>query len=114
MKSKEKPISDKQMASIHIAYREFAKLLNDAGYDVKRACDEGLIGNVPIPFTEQNVKVMFGYNVLEALFPEKFENPNAPKHPRLNSAETQLAFETLNAAMGKLFGVSMDFPHKED
>ena len=112
MKTKEKDISDKQMASIHIAYREFAKLLNDAGYDIKRAIEEGLIGSIGVPFTEQNVKQIFGYTILRALYPEKFEEPDAPKHPRLSTKETQEVFEVLNRAMATKFGVSMDFPHK--
>ena len=111
MKAEKNPISDKQMASMHIVYREFAKLLNEAGYDIKRAVMEEKI-RIPIPFTEENVKQIFGYAVLESLFPEKFEDPKKPKHPRLTTTETLLAFETLNNAMSVVFGVSMPFPEK--
>lgn len=114
MKTKENDISEKQMASIHIAYRDFAKLLNEAGYDIKRAIEEGLIGSMGIPFTEQNIKHIFGHTIIKALYPEKFEDPNAPKHPRLTTVETQAVFEVLNNVMGTKFGVSMDFPHREE
>ena len=113
MKISEKNISDRQMASIHVAYRDFAKLLNEAGYDVKRAIEEGLIGSVGVPFTEQNVKQIFGYTIIQALWPDKFDDPNAPKHPRLTSTETQQVFEVLNQVMANKFGVSMDFPSSE-
>lgn len=114
MKTKEKSISDKQMASIHIAYRQFAELLNDAGWDVKAAVDAGLIGTIPIPFTEQNIKHIFGHTIIRALWPEKFEDPDAPKHPKLTTKETQQVFEVLNQVMATKFAVSMDFPHKEE
>ena len=111
MKVEKKDITDKQMASMHVAYRQFAELLNEAGYTLNTAVERKLL-KIDIPFTENNVKEIFGYAVLKSLFPDKFEDDSKPKHPRLSTTETQLAFETLNNAMGVKFGVSIDFPHE--
>ena len=113
MRIKNKPISAKQMASIHIAYRQWAKLLNDAGYTVNKAIEMGLL-TMDVPFTEGMVKRLFGYTGIEVLFPDKVKDPKAPKHPELLDNETQLLFDTLNANFASKFGVSIDFPHKED
>lgn len=101
------------MASIHIYYREVAKQLNDAGFDIQRAIETGAV-RIPIGFTEENVKHIFGYAVLESLFPEKFEDPKKPKHPRLTTTETQLVYETLNNALAVRFGISIPWPEKPD
>ena len=111
MKVPSKPISSKQMASIHIAYREFARMLNESGMTLQIAIDLKKI-NAPIQFTEENVKVLFGYPILQHLFPEKFRDKNKPHHPRLTTTETQMAFENLNGAMIHLFSISMPFPEK--
>jgi len=116
MKLKHPHITDKQMASMHIAYRKWAEALNEAGYTVNSMIKMGLL-NMEIPFTEENVKQIFGYLAIKILFPEKFpetENEKKPKHPRLTTTETQLLFETLNSNFANKFGVSIPFPEKED
>ena len=113
MKIEKKDITDKQMSSMHIAYRQFAEKLNEAGYTLNTAIERKLL-KIDIPFTEGNVKEIFGYAVLKSLFPDKFEDDHKPKHPRLSTTETQLAFEVLNNAMAHKFGVSIPFPAKED
>ena len=105
MKAESKPISDKQMSSIHIYYREIAEKLNDAGFDIKRAIDMGAI-RISIGFTEQNVKEIFGKAVIESLFPEK------DSHTKLSTTQTQLVYETLNLAIGERFGIHVPFPEK--
>ncbi len=111
MKTEKKDITDKQMSSIHVAYRLWAKALNDAGYSVNKAIEQKLF-RLDVPFTENNVKEMFGYAVIEALYPDKFTG-SGPKHPRLSTTETQLLFESINAALAQRFGVSIPFPCKE-
>lgn len=113
MRPEIKPITDKQMSSIHVAYRQWADLLNEAGYTLNKAIEEGLL-TIDVPFTEENVKQIFGYLALQCLYPEKFEDPKAPKHPKLSTTEIQLLFDTLNANFANKFGVSIDFPHNED
>lgn len=116
MKVKKNPISDKQMASIHVAYRQWAELLNEAGYSINKMIEQNLL-HVDVPFTEENVKQIFGYLAIETLFPEKFpetDDEKKTKHPRLSTTETQLLFETLNANFANKFGVSIPFPEKKD
>ena len=112
MRPEKKDITDKQMSSIHVAYRQWAELLNEAGYTVNKAIEQGLL-TVDVPFTEENVKQIFGYLAIGYLYPEKFEDPDKPKHPRLSTTETQLLFDTLNINFANKFGVSIDFPHDE-
>ena len=111
MKVPSKPITEKQLASIHIAYRFWAKELNDAGYSINKAIEQGLL-TMDIPFTEQNTKQIFGYLAIEHLFPDKFD-PAGPKHPKLSTTQEQLLFETLNANFASKFGISIPFPCKE-
>lgn len=105
MKAPKKPISDKQMSSIHIYYRLIAEKLNDAGFDIQRAIDMKAI-RIPIGFTEENVKEIFGRAVIESLFPEK------DSHTRLSTTQTQLVYETLNLAIAERFGIHVPFPEK--
>ena len=115
MKAKKNPITPKQMASIHVAYRLFAEMLNDAGYDLVASVKQGKLGNIPIPFTEENVKQIFGHTLIRHLFPIKFpEDYKGPLHPNLNTVEEGILFEGLNATMIKLYGISMPHPHKEE
>ncbi len=101
------------MSSIHIAYREWAELLNEAGYSVNKAIEMGLL-SIDIPFTEENVKQIFGYLAIKYLFPEKFDDEGKTKHPRLTTTQTQLLFDTLNANFAAKFGISIAFPEKPD
>ena len=105
MKAASKPISDKQMSSIHIYYREIAEKLNEAGFDIQRAIDMGAI-RISVGFTEHNVKEIFGKAVIESLFPDK------DSHTRLSTTQTQLVYETLNLAIAERFHVSIPFPEK--
>ena len=113
MKLKEKDITSSQMSSIHIAYRQWAELLNEAGYTINKAIDMGLL-SVDIPFTEENVKQIFGYLAIKHLYPDKFEDGEKPKHPRLSTTQTQLLFDTLNANFAAKFGISIPFPAKDE
>ena len=111
MKTKSEPITDKQMSSIHIYYREVARVLNESGFDIQRAIDLGAI-RISIGFTEESVKEIFGKAVIQSLFPEKFADPCKSMHPRLTTVQTQLTYETLNAALAERFGISIGWPEK--
>ena len=112
MKEVKKDITEKQMASMHIAYRQWAELLNDAGYSINSAVKQGLLV-IDIPFTEGNVKEIFAYPTIKTLYPEKFEDDSKKKHPRLKTTETNLLFDVMNANFALKFGVSIDFPHED-
>jgi hypothetical protein len=101
----EKPISTKQMSSIHIYYRHVAVKLNNSQYDIQRAIATGAI-SLSIPFTESNVKEIFGRAVIRSLYPEK------DSHTRLSTTETQMVYEVLNAAIAERFGFSVPWPDR--
>ena len=105
MKAESKPISEKQMSSMHIYYREIAEQLNEAGFDIQRAIDMVAI-RISVGFTEENVKSIFGKAVIESLFPDK------DSHTRLSTTQTQMVYETLNLAIAERFGISIPFPEK--
>ena len=100
-----KPITGKQMACIHIVYRMFAEALNNGGIDIQRAIDMKGI-RVPISFTEENVKEIFGKPIIESLYPKK------KSHTKLSTKQVQEVFEVLNAAMGSRLGVSLQWPDR--
>ncbi len=100
-----KPITGKQMACIHIIYRMFAEALNNGGFDIQRAIDMKGI-RLPISFTEENVKQIFGKPVIKSLYPKK------NSHTKLSTKQVQEVFEVLNAAMSKVFGVSLQWPDR--
>ena len=73
--------------------------------------EQGLL-NIDVPFTENNVKEIFGYMAMKILFPDKFKEGS--HHPKLTTIETQLLFDTLNMNFGQKYGVSIPFPTRED
>ena len=97
-------ITKKQNSAIHVAFRQWAKELNDAGYDITTAVKQDKI-KLPVPFTEQNVKDLFGRVYLHALYPDK------TSFTELTTVETQLVFDAINAGLAKVFGVSIEFPN---
>ncbi len=101
----DKTITGKQMACIHIIYRQFAEALNNAGYDIQRAINMKGI-RFPISFTEENVKEIFGRPVIRSLYPKK------RSHTNLSTTETREVFEVLNAAMAKVFAISLPWPDR--
>lgn len=106
MKIPQKRITDDQMASLHIAYREFARELTARGYDLKAALNQ--CPTIEVPITEHNFKEVFVRPVLEVLGIER------KSHNSLTADQVEMVFDTLNRAMANRFGISIEFPEKKD
>ena len=100
-------ITQKQNSSIHIAFRRYVKLLNDAGYSINKAIELDMV-HMEIDWTEPNFKESIGRIMLKAMYPDK------TSFNQLDTVETQKLFESLNANMARVFGVSIQFPTKEN
>ena len=99
-----KHITDKQMASLHVAYREYVRQLTEQGYDLKKALAQTVL---TIPLTEENFKHYFVKPTLESLYPE------SSSHNDLYTDQVEPLFDVLNRAMSIRFGISIPFPEDE-
>ena len=100
-------ITPKQRSSIHIAFRRYVKLLNEGGLTINKAIEADLL-HLEIDWTEQNFKESIGRLMLTTMYPEK------TSFNQLNTKETQDLFEQLNSNMARVFGISIQFPTKEN
>ena len=100
-------ITQKQNSSIHIAFRRYVKLLNDAGYSINKAIELDMV-HMEIDWTEPNFKESIARKVLNVMYPKY------TSFKQLDTVESQAFFEVLNINMSRIFGISIQFPTKEN
>jgi hypothetical protein len=98
--------TNKQNNSLHLAFRKYVKQLNDSGQTLSFCIQEGLIHH-EVEWTESSFKERIVRPYLEALWPDR-----DPRTSKLSTKEAQILFENLNNGMGKVFGISIEFPSR--
>jgi hypothetical protein len=89
------------------AIKHYPDLLNDAGLYINDSISTGLItGNVW--WSEESYKQVFGRKVLSVMYPEK------TSFEQLDKTEVTKLFDALNANMARLFGISIEYPNKDN
>ena len=105
MKIEEHQITESQIASIHVYFRELAKALNDIDLTVKVTLAKAPY--IDSPWNENLIKDLFARPLMKAIAPDKTTM-------RLNTIEAQELYEVINRFTAENFGISMPFPIKED
>ena len=102
--------TNQQNKAIHVACQGWAEGLNLAGYDQKRAIDEGLMKALPIPFTKEVLKEKFVHPYMEVMYPDHVDDKGVPTTTALDTVQIQELFDAVNAGIAQVFGVSISFP----
>lgn len=100
----EPPITEKQLASIHVYFRALANEFNDHGLSVKAVLNKAPF--IDANWNEEMVKQLLAKPLMAVIAPGK-------RTMRLNTIETQNLYETLNRYSAENFGISMQFPEKD-
>ena len=90
-----------QNSSIHVYFRALAEELNNAGYDVRTTI------KVPVNFTEEIVKNEMFRPIIKAMF-------DTDSTKKLSTVQIQEAYEVFNKFTAEKFGISIDWPHREE
>jgi hypothetical protein len=99
--------SSPQNKAMHVYFSLLAGALNSAGFDQRKvlmAVREG----VEIPNSPESVKELWREIQKAILGPEKSSTT------QLERPEVSRVYEVMNRWTAQAFGVSMDFPHRED
>ena len=105
--------TSQQNKAIHVACQGWAEGLTLAGYDVKKAMDEGKMKAMPIPFTKENVKTLFVHPYLVAMYPDHVDKNGNPTTTKLETFEIEKLFDAVNDGLAQVFGVSISFPSED-
>ena len=90
-----------QNKSLHKYCAMVADEMNAAGYSAQE------VFTLPIRLTPELVKECLFKRIMSAMYPDKESTTE------LSTTEIQNVFETMNAATGEKFGISMDWPSLE-
>jgi len=93
----DKSITPKQMASLHVAFRQFSEGMNDSGMSVQQ------VVHLPLSFTEAIFKEALARVVLKHF-------AGKDSFTELTTTEVDPFFDELNRAIGEKFGVSLPYP----
>ena len=90
-----------QNKALHLYLSQVADEMNAAGYDAKQVI------SLPIRLTPELVKDCIFKVIMRAMYPDKESSTE------LSTTEIQNVYETMNAATGEKFGVSLEWPSEE-
>ena len=89
------------------AIKHYPDLLNDAGLYINDFISTGVIKG-DVWWSEESYKQVFGRKVLSVMYPEK------TSFEQLDKTEVTKLFDALNANMARLFGISIEYPNKDN
>ena len=96
-------ISEPQRGALHLYCERLAEALNDAGYDQRKVLKPG----IAIPWTKESVKKQLFKAIAKAMF-------DVDSTEKLTKPQVSDVYETLNRHMAEKFGVSVEWPHREE
>lgn len=95
-------ITEKQTSSIHVYFRQLAKVLNDAGLDMRQMLKK----DIDIPWTEELVKEFLWKDIQEIAVGVKSTK-------KLTTKETTQVYDILNKHLGEKLNVHVPFPSND-
>ena len=96
-------ISDHQRGALHLYLERLSEALNEAGYDMKKTLKPG----VEIPWNKDLAKQYLWKPIMEAMTDHKSTED-------MSKPEVSDVYEVLNRHIASKFGVSVEWPHKEE
>lgn len=91
----------------HVLFRQYAKALNDAGFDQVAVLEKKAL---PTPNTEESIKGIWK-SIQAAMYPpEEGEKVSTTK---LSTTQTQHVYLVLHKFMAENFGISIEWPSDE-
>ena len=97
-------ISEPQRGALHLYCERLAEALNDAGFEMKEVLK---VKQVDVPWTKTSVKEVLWKPIMEAMTHHKSTE-------EMSKPEVSDVYEVLNRHIAEHFGISVEWPHREE
>lgn len=97
-------LTAKQRNAMHLYCQRLAEALDDAGFEVT----DGVVLQLPVSWTKENVKANIWKPVMTALYPSHSSSEDAER------VEISEIYEQVNKIVAERTGVSVPFPSEDE
>lgn len=98
----DKPRTESQNKALHLYFTQLAKMLNDAGLDMRKV----LKPSISIPWTSQTIKENLWKPIMKI-------QTGKSSTTEMTTKDINEVYDTLNRHLGEKFGIHVDFPSEE-
>jgi len=98
----DKPRTESQNKALHLYFTQLAKMLNDAGLDMRKV----LKPSISIPWTPQTIKENLWKPIMKI-------QTGKSSTTEMTTKDINEVYDTINRHLGEQFGITVEFPSIE-